>query len=132
MTGGVGILGTESRSESIYVLECKSISLYIQLSAYGQVYRLTEEVLGVIHFAVFCLRYIVHIQSGHLEHLTGTLTVTAGDQRSMHIDKSSLHEEGMDRISDQGSDTEHCLESIGTCSQMRDGTQILKGMTLFL
>ena len=116
MTGGVGILGTESRSESIYVLECKSISLYIQLSAYGQVYRLTEEVLGVIHFAVLGLRHIVHVQSRYLEHLTGTLTVTAGDQRGVHIDKASLHEEGMDRISDQGSDTEHCLESIGTCS----------------
>ena len=51
---------------------------------------------ALIHFAVFCLRYIVHIQSGHLEHFTGTFTVTAGDQRSMHIDKSSLHEEGVD------------------------------------
>ena len=132
MTGGVGILRTEGGAEGIYVLKCKSISLYIQLSAYGKVYRFAEEILCVIYFSVLCLRYIVHIQSGHLEHFTGTFTVTAGDQRSMHIDKSSLHEEGVDCISDQGSDTEHCLESIGTCSQMRDGTQILKGVTLFL
>ena len=116
MTGGVGILRTEGGTESIYVLKCKSISLYIQLSAYGKVYRLAEEVLGVIYFSVLSLRHIIHIQSRYLEHLASTFTVTAGDQRGMHIDKASLHEEGVDRISDQGSDTEHCLESIGTCS----------------
>ena len=116
MTGGVGILRTEGGTESIYVLECKSIGLYIQLSAYGKVYRFAKEILCVIYFSVLGLRHIVHVQSRYLEHLTGTLTVTAGDQRGMHIDKASLHEEGMDRISDQGSDTEHCLESIGTCS----------------
>ena len=93
---------------------------------------LSEEVLAVINCAVLSLRNVIKIESRYLEHLTGTLTVTTGDQRGMHIDKSPLHEEGVDRISDQGSDTEHCLESIGTCSQMRDGTQILKGVTLFL
>ena len=116
MAGGVGILRAEGGAESIYILECKSIGLYIQLSAYGKVYRFAEEVLGVIYFSVLGLRHIVHVQSRYLEHLAGTLTVTAGDQRGVHIDKSSLHEEGMDRIGDQGSDTEHCLESIGTCS----------------
>lgn len=50
MTGGVGILRTEGGTESIYVLECKSIGLYIQLSAYGKIYRFAEEILCVIYF----------------------------------------------------------------------------------
>ena len=108
------------------------ISLTVQLSTYSQVGRFIEEVFGKIYFSVFRLRNVVQIHSCYLEHLSGTFAVTSCDQWCMHIDKSSLHEEGVDCISDQGSDTEHCLESIGTCSQMRDGTQILKGVTLFL
>ena len=45
MTGGVGIFCTECRSECVNVTECLCISLSVQLSAYGKVCLLSEEVL---------------------------------------------------------------------------------------
>ena len=45
MTCGVGILRTECRSECVNVAECLCISLSVQLSAYGKVCLLSEEIL---------------------------------------------------------------------------------------
>ena len=50
----------------------------------------------------------------------------------MDIHEIALLEILMDRVSCQGTYTEHSLESIGTCSQMRDGTQILKAVAFLL
>ena len=38
----------------------------------------------------------------------------------------------MNRISDQGTNSEHCLERIGSGTQMCNGTQIFKAVTLLL
>ena len=132
MTGRVGVLCTEGRSECIDVTECLCIRLAVQLSAYGQVGRFIEEVFGKIYFSVFCLRNVVQIHGGYLEHLTGTFTVASCDQWSVHIDKSSLLEEFVDRISDQGTYTEHGLESVGSRTQMGNCTQVFHAVAFFL
>ena len=45
MAGSVGILSTEGRSECVDIAECLCISLSVQLSAYGKVCLLSEEIL---------------------------------------------------------------------------------------
>ena len=59
VAGCVGILGSERRSECVDILECHRISLTVELSGYGQVGRLIEEILGVINTSVFLLRNII-------------------------------------------------------------------------
>ena len=43
----------------------------------------------------------------------------------MDVNKALLLEIFMDRIGDQGTDTEYCLESVGSWTQMGNGTQVL-------
>ena len=50
----------------------------------------------------------------------------------MHIHKSPLLEELMNRIRDQRAYAKYSLERIGSWAQMRDGTQIFQRMTFFL
>ena len=120
MTCGVGILRTECRSECVNVAECLCISFTVQLSAYGKVCLFSEEIFGVIHASVCVLWYIVQIHSCYLEHLSCTLTVTSCDQRCVYIYKSSLLEEFVDRISGQRTNSEYCLEGIGSRTEMCD------------
>ena len=61
--------------------------------------------------------------SGYLEHLAGSLAVTSGDQRGVHINEVSLLEELMDRIGAEGTHTEYCLEGVGSRAQMGNGSQ---------
>ena len=118
MTCCVGVLCTESRSECINVAECLCKGFAIELSTYGQVGLFSEEILAEIYAALLCFRDVVQIHSCYLKHFARTFAVTSGDQRSMHINEISLLEEFVDRISGQGTYTEHCLERIGSRTQM--------------
>ena len=117
----VGVFGAESRSESIDIAECLRKSLSVQLSAYCQVGRFFKEVLGKIYFSVFCLRNVVQVHGGYLEHLSGSFTVTSCDQRCVYIDKASLLEKLMDGKCNHGAHPEHCLKGVGAWTQMRNG-----------
>ena len=118
MAGCIGILCTERRPEGINIPErlCKCLS--VQLSAYRQIGFLIKEILCVIYSSVRILRQILQIQCGNAEHLSRSLTVTSGDQRCMHIHKSSFLEEFVDRIRGQGTNTEYSLECIRSRAQM--------------
>ena len=50
----------------------------------------------------------------------------------MHIDEILLLKILVNGIGNQGADTEHGLKGVGPGTQMGDGAQIFKGMTLFL
>ena len=116
MTGCVGILCAEGRSEGVNIAECHCISLDVQLSAYGQVRWFSEEILGEVDRAVLVLRDVVQIHRCNLEHLTCALAVTSGDQRSVNVNETALLEELVNCISDQGANTEYSLEGVGACS----------------
>ena len=77
---GVGVLGTEGRSECVDVLQGGGISLAFQLSAYGQAGTLAEEVLGVVDLSVFGPGDVVQIQGRDLEHLARSLGIACGDK----------------------------------------------------
>ena len=132
VAGCVGILCAEGRSECIDIAEGHRIGLAVKLAADGQVDRLAEEVLAVVHAAILFMRNIGRIQGCNPEHLAGTFRVTGGDDGRMHIYKIPLLEEFVNCIRDQGTNAEYCLEGIGSRTQMADCTQILHGMALGL
>ena len=104
----------------------------VQLSADSEIRLLAEEILAEVDIARFGLRDIGEIEAGDVEHLAGALSVAGSDERGVDIDKAALLEVLMDRVGDQGADTECCLEHVGAGAEMRDGAQILHGVALFL
>ena len=118
MTCRVRVLCTERRTECINTAECLRIGLAVQLSAYRQVGLFSKEILTVIDASVFVFRKILHIQRRYTEHLSRTLAVASGDQRSVHIHKSPLLEKAVDRICRQRAHAEYCLKCIGSRTQM--------------
>ena len=132
MAGGVGIFRPEGGSEGVNVAECLGIGFAVELSAHRQIGGLSEEVFGEIHLSLVGFGNIVQIHGGHLEHFSRALAVTAGDQRGMHIHKSSLLEKFVDGVGDQGTHPEHRLEGVGSGPQVGHCPQILHGMTFLL
>ena len=53
------------------------------------------------------------------------LHISGGDQWSVDVNKVFLLEILMNGICDQGTDTEYCLEGVGSWTQMGNGTQVL-------
>ncbi len=132
MAGGVGVFGTERRSEGIYVLKSKRIGFHIQLPADGQIRGFSEKILAVIDTSVLIFGNVFKIHGSHLEHFAGALAVASRNQRRMHIDKSSLHKESMNRIGNQRTHPENGLKGIGPGTQMRNSPEIFKAVPLFL
>ncbi len=132
VTGGVGLLRAEGGSESIYVAEREREGLHVQLTADGQVDGLSEEILAVIDRSVFRHRKLSHGQGRHLEHLAGTLRVTAGDDGRVDIGEASLHEERVDRVRRQGPHAEGRHEGVGARAQVGHGAQVFEGVALLL
>ena len=60
------------------------------------------------------------------------VTITTGNQRSMHVHKTSLLEKLMNRISSQRTHTKYSLECICSRTKMRNRSKIFKTMTLLL
>ena len=58
--------------------------------------------------------------------------VASGDQRGVDINEVSLLEELMDRIGAEGTNTEYCLEGVGSRTQMGNGTKVFHGVAFFL
>ncbi len=82
--------------------------------------------------AVLFARHIVEVKGGHLEHLTGALTVTTGDDRGVDIDKTTRLEELVNGATDLVAHTRYGTKSIGARSQVAYGTQELKRCAFLL
>ena len=132
MAGRVGLLRAESGSECIYIAESEREGLDVQLTADCQVGGLSEEILGVVYLAVLGERKLVQRKGCNLEHLACAFRVTARDNGGVHIDEASLHEEGVDRIRDQGAHAVCCRKSIGAGTKVRDRSEVFKAVTLLL
>ena len=121
MAGSVGIFCPERRSKRINIAECLGIRLSIQLAAHRQIGGFSEKVPGKVNFLFVIQGNVFQIQRGHSEHFSGSFTIASGDQRRMHIHKSSLLEELMDSVSRQGTHAEYRLKRIRPGTQMRNG-----------
>ena len=132
MPGCIRIFRPKRRTEGIGIAEGHGKRLLIDLSADGQKGSFVKKILGVINASVRVLRHILQIQRGDFKHFAGTLRIGRGDERRMHIDKSILLKELMDRIGNQRPDAEHGGKRIRARTQMRNGAQIFHGMPFFL
>ena len=129
---GVRILSTESGTEGVDLTHRQSTQLTLQLTRYGQVARLAEEVLRVVHRTLLVTRNVVQVHCGYVEHCACTLAVRAGDQRCMQIEEASIIEVLMNCVSHCVADTQNCTEGVGTGTQVSDLAQEFERVTLLL
>ena len=132
VAGRVGLLRAERRAESIDVPERERKGLDVKLSADCQVRGLSEKVLGIVDLAVLSEGKLIEGKSRHLEHLAGAFRVTARDNGGVHVNKSSFHEERVNRISDQRAHAVRRRKGVGAGPQMRDRSEVLEAVALLL
>ena len=132
MASGVAVFGAEGRAEGINIAECKCKGFAMQLAADGQVTGLPKEVLGEVDLSVLRLGRVIHIEGCDAEHLACTLTVAACKQRSVYINKPALIEEAVYRLGNYAAHTENSLEGVCTGSEMLNGAEVFKAVTLLL
>ena len=101
MAGGIGVFRPECRPKGIYIFKCLGEGLTVELAAHGKVGLFSKEILGIVNSPFRSLRQVLHVQCRNPEHLSGALTVAAGDQRRMHVNKFPFLEKFMNRIGDQ-------------------------------
>jgi hypothetical protein len=129
---GVGIFGAEGRAECINTVESQAKTLDVQLAADSKVGFLAEKILAEIDFVIRVAGRIFQIQGGDAEHLPGSLAVTAGNNRRVHIDEVPFVKKTVDGVCQQAADPEHGHKGVGARPQMGDGAQEFEGMTFFL
>lgn len=76
------------------------------------------------------LRLIAAQEGGHLEHLSGSLAVTACEKRGMHVEEVVGLEEKVGCHGGSISDTHHGLHHPSAGSEMEDGSQVFVGVFL--
>ena len=129
---GVGVLGAEGGAEGVHTAEGHGEVLAVELAGHGQAGLLAEEVLRPVHGAILQTGRIVHIQRGHLEHLTGTLAVGGGDDGGVDVDKATVLEEAVDGVCGGGANAEGCGKQVGAGTQVLNGAHIFYGVALLL
>ena len=132
MAGRIGILRTEGGTEGVDIPEGLCKDLGVQLAADRKIGAFSKEILRKVYFSLPGLRYIRKIQGSYLEHFAGAFCVASGNQRGMYIHKASFLEEAVDGVSAERTDTKHCLEGIGSGTEMRHRPQELQRMSLLL
>ena len=128
----VGILSAERRSERIDCAESRCSKLALKLSGNGKAGRLSEEILRIVHLALFVLRDVVEVKRCHLKHRAGTLAVARCDERRIEIEETTVVEEFVDCISQRVAYAEHRAESVCARTQMSLLAQEFESVSFFL
>ena len=128
----VGILGAERRSERIDCAESRCSKLALKLSGNSKAGRLSEEILRIVHLALFVLRDVVEVKRCHLKHRAGTLAVARCDERRVEIEETTVVEEFVDCISQRVAYAEHRAESVCARTQMSLLAQEFESVSFFL
>ena len=129
---GVGVLRPEGGAEGVHVAEGHGEVLGVELAGDGEAGLLSEEILGVVDPSILRPGRVVQIQGGYLEHLAGPLTVRAGDEGGVDIDKAPILEEAVDGVGRHAPYPESCGKQIRPGPQVLDGAQKLDAVPLFL
>ena len=129
---GIGDLGAEGGAEGVDVAEGEGKVLGVELAGDREVRGLAEEVLAVVHRAVFFQRQVVEIQRRHAEHLARALGVGAGDDRRLGIDEAAALEKFMHGPRRDAAHAEDRGKQVRTRAQMLDRAQKFDAVALFL
>ena len=128
----VAVLGAEGGAESVNLAQCRGTQLALQLTADGEGCLLAEEVLAVVDTAILQAGRVLHIESGDLEHLAGSLAVRGGNQRGVEVEETALVEESVDGVSHVMADTADSTEGVGTGTQVSNLAEELHRVSLLL
>ena len=123
----VGVFRPERRPERIDAGERRCVRLYFKLTRNGEVRFFFKEILLVIRavgcrirFFAECFAYrFLNIKCGNAEHFTGAFAVGGGDQRRMHVLKTSFLKKGMHGKSHLVPHPGNRPEGIGTGAEVR-------------
>ena len=132
MTWGVGVLGTESRAESIDGTEGHGAEFAFELSGDSEAGGLAEEVVTVVDFAVRAFLQVVEVFRGDLEHLTGAFAVAGSDEGRVEIEEAVLVEVVVHGHGHVVADAEDRAESIGAQTQMGVLAHVFEGLAFLL
>ena len=130
--GGKALLSAEGGPEGVHLAEGHGHGLGFQLAGDGQVDRLAEEVLAVVHLAVVGLGDVGQVEGGDPEHLPRALAVRGGQQGGVGVDKAVLLEEAVDGVGRHAAHPEGGAEGVGAGPQGGHGAQVLHAHLLFL
>src|SRR5262252_9435745 len=92
MAAGVGVLRPECRPERVDLGERKAVGLYVELPRHGQEGLAAEEILGVIHPALWRARQISEVERRYPEQRSRPLGVGRGDDRRIDPEEAVLIE----------------------------------------
>ena len=108
--------------------------VFLHHPAYGvdENSRLSEEILRIVHLALFVLRDVVEVKRCHLKHRAGTLAVARCDERRVEIEETTVVEEFVDCISQRVAYAEHRAESVCARTQMSLLAQEFESVSFFL
>src|SRR5699024_353296 len=81
---------------------------------------------------IFRARRIEGIQGRYAEHFARAFAVTCGKNGRMHIEEAARIKKLVNRLRYNRTYPEYCLERVCAGTQMLNGAQIFKRMTLFL
>ena len=132
MSGCVGVLGTESGTERIDGSKRCCAKLTLELTAHGKRGRLAEEIARVVNRALFGAWKLVEWQCGHLEHSASSLAVARRDKRGVEVIEPALLEIAVYGEGESGTHAQHSREGVGAGTEVRDLTQELQRVSLFL
>ena len=132
MALGVGDLGAEGGAEGVHVAEGHGEVLGVELAGHGEVRRLAEEVLAVVHLPVLGAGRVVGVERGHAEHLARALGVGAGDDGRVHVDEAAVLEKLMHRRRGDAAHAEGGGEEVGARAQVLDRAQKFHAVALLL
>src|SRR5690606_25126477 len=118
MSGCIGVLGTESRPESINPSQSHGCSFCFQLPGNGKICFFTEKIFGIIHLSVFVSRNLVQIKGGNAKHFASTFCICSGDNRRIDIEKMIFMEKLMNSKTHCTSHPKNGTEKIGTEPKM--------------
>ena len=132
MAAGVRVLRPERGAERVHAVDGEGVGLGAQLAAHRQERRLAEEVLGVVHRAVFGAGWRGRIERGDPEHLADTLGVARGDQRGVEVEEVAVLVEPVGRVRQGVADPGHGSDRVGARPQVGDLAQVLERDALLL
>ena len=128
----VGVLGAERGAEGVDAAQREGTQLAFELTRDGQVARLAEEVLRIVHLAILRAGRIGDVERRHLEHSTGTLAVRSGDDGGVEVVESVAVEVLVDGVGHGVADAQHGAEGVGARTQVGDVAQELERVALLL
>ena len=120
MSTGVGILGTERRSEGVHLRECKTVGLDVELPRNREKSLAAEEILSEIDGSALVARQIGEIERGDAKHCARPFRIGGCDNRRVDPAKAALVEKAVNGLRKRVPHPRRRRDHVRARPQMRD------------